>query len=75
MAQKDVSAPAKMSVMQSFMLNVPEGNRSFLGVFLCLSRACLGKMMHSIMYKWLKKTVFTHRALRAPPSSSVGRSR
>ena len=29
---------------------------------LCLSRACLGKMIVSI-YKLLKKTVFTHRAL------------
>jgi hypothetical protein len=27
-----------------------------------VSRACLGKMF-VLMYKWLKKTVFTHRAL------------
>ena len=34
----------------------------FLSVSLCLSRACLVKMFVFI-YKRLKKTVFTHRAL------------
>jgi hypothetical protein len=39
----------------------PAAKRAFLGSFpLCLSRACLGKKMHSI-YKWLKKWRFSHR--------------
>ena len=35
----------------------PEEKRSFFEFFLCLSRACLGKIIIFI-YKWLKKTRF-----------------
>jgi hypothetical protein len=35
----------------------PSTKRAFFEFSLCLSRACLGKMMHFI-YKWLKKPVF-----------------
>eukprot|EP01046_Picozoa_sp_COSAG06_P013892 COSAG06_NODE_848_length_11971_cov_10.199882_14_plen_139_part_00 len=37
-----------------------ETNGPFFEFSLCLSRACLGKMFVFI-YKWLKRTVFTHR--------------
>ena len=47
------------------MEGVPEEKRSPFCLFsLCLSRACLGKMFVFI-HKWLKKTVFTHRAANA----------
>jgi hypothetical protein len=40
---------------------------SFFEFSLCLSRACLGKMMHFI-YKWLKNAVFrTHTRIRRCP--------
>ena len=40
---------------------------SFFEFSLCLSRACLGKMIVFI-YKWLKKTVFTHSHGKASPA-------
>ena len=33
----------------------------FSQLFLCLSRACLGKLMHFLMYKWRKKWRFAHQ--------------
>ena len=50
-------------------------NVHFLEVFLCLSRACLGKMF-VFMHQWLKKTVVTHHPLsegsRGSPPSRAG---
>jgi len=46
--------------------------RHFIEFSLCLSRACLGKIMHFI-YKWLKKCRFSHLSIatEAAPTGSV----
>ena len=45
----------------SFVMSVLRKNGLVCEFSLCLSRACLGKMI-GLIYKWhLKKTVFTHR--------------
>jgi hypothetical protein len=48
--------------------------RHFIEFSLCLSRACLGKIMHFI-YKWLKKWRFSHLSIatEAAPTGSVVR--
>eukprot|EP01046_Picozoa_sp_COSAG06_P054793 COSAG06_NODE_9868_length_1800_cov_67.102686_2_plen_154_part_00 len=50
--------PSSSEFLLTWKLHLRE-NGPFLESSLCLSRACLGKMF-SFMYKWLKKTVFTH---------------
>jgi len=45
-------------------------NGTFYEFFPCLSRACLGKMMHFI-YKWLKKTVFSPASEVASTQTSM----
>ena len=44
----------------------------FFEFSLCLSRACLGKMMHFI-YKWLRKWRFSHRSVGCGVAPTVDR--
>jgi hypothetical protein len=45
--------------------------RPFLEFFLCLSRACLGKMI-VLMYKWLKRTFLAHVCTNNDPFTKIG---
>ena len=49
-----------------FVSAYPKETPLFLEFSLCLSRACLGKMMHFI-YKWRKKWRFFYRCRQKDP--------
>jgi len=53
-------------------MSVDSDGGTFFEFSLCLSRACLGKIMHFI-YKWLKKCRFSHLSIatEAAPTGSV----
>eukprot|EP01046_Picozoa_sp_COSAG06_P037656 COSAG06_NODE_4273_length_4410_cov_5.289754_7_plen_54_part_00 len=53
--------------MDDHAINTLRENGTFFEFSLCLSRACLGKIMHFI-YKWLKKCRF----LAEPAAEMIG---